>query len=287
MPIGVRLGLNLDEVATVTPEEWRAFCQALHGSSFGGRPHPLYRFWYELRPDRIKHQRLVLLTAGSLPGSILGNTVSLHNYLVQGFDYGVDYETTILAHRGMSKAQILDVYALAQTRAWGMGISMAEKNAELMALLKHTPDPVEPCEHPEGWEYDPEAFQSGMDFSELDITETESELLDNWCIRYLGEIPVWVTFMKDHSPHLLKQLRHRWETTFRALPKQYMPHIELNWALTVGDPDGVRESLLLCRGFGIEKQLVIDNILFAAAGAGGRECISLVGRVAGDILTEW
>ncbi len=53
-----------------------------------------------------------------------------------------------------------------------------------------------------------------------------------------------------------------------------------------GFEDGVRENVLLAKGFGVAKQDVVEEINQALVNA-GMEALDSVDRAAGDILERW
>ena len=66
-------------------------------------------------------------------------------------------------------------------------------------------DPVarqlaEPAVFFDGWAPDPGAFTSGMDFSTREVLDGEMDLLQDWYLRTIGEIPAYVGFLRQHRP---------------------------------------------------------------------------------------
>jgi hypothetical protein len=63
----------------------------------------------------------------------------------------------------------------------------------------------------DGWAPDLGAFSSGIDFSTRDVLDGEMELLEDWYLRTIGEIPAYVGFLRQHRatcwPLTIGQLR--------------------------------------------------------------------------------
>lgn len=146
--------------------------------------------------------------------------------------------------------------------------------------------PDEPARFPDGWAHDPNAFRSGLDFSTREMAPAEAESLRAWYTRTLGEVPQYVAYLLKYRPEALKAFRARYETAIATLPKQVMPYTMLHWNVIRGFGDGIRENILLARGFGMTKAQTLRAIYSALVSA-GVETVSLVDRVAGPVFDEW
>ena len=313
MSIGLDIGgLNLDEPDALDNEEWASFSVA-HGTPQGyPEGAPAYRFWREVgRPGAIKRQRMLLKTtlpepeadedksevAGRVgahaatpnwPSFTPGFIADLHLYLIMDFQLGLEYETFIAARAGYTKEEVLDVFSVANLRSCSRGFSGAAFNETVLDRLRDYPEPKERVVHPEGWEFDPDSFRSGVDFSTLDVKSGEIDLISDWYNTVLGEVPNWVRFLARENPRLLKQMRNRFEHSLKALPKQFMPFLLLNHSIATGASDEtLRENLLFARGFGVRRDQAVGVIGFAAATYGGPDSLNSIERVGRTILDNW
>jgi hypothetical protein len=64
------------------------------------------------------------------------------------------------------------------------------------------------------------------------------------------------------------------------------PYALLQISITRGFADGIREGLLLGRGFGVTKTQILEAINWGTF-YGGHESLNLVDEVAGDVLDSW
>jgi hypothetical protein len=124
-----------------------------------------------------------------------------------------------------------------------------------------------------------------MDFSTREVLDGEMELLEAWYLRTIGEIPPYVPFMREHRPRLLKSWRNRYENILVELPKQVMPYTQLHFNVMRGWGDGIRESVLLAKAFGMTKEQVYEP-LFSPMINTGPEAYTIVSQAAGDVLAE-
>jgi hypothetical protein len=158
--------------------------------------------------------------------------------------------------------------------------------AAYSGYLRTYEDPEPTACFPEGWQFDPRAFDSGMDFSNRDATPEDMDALRDWYRRTLGEIPPHARFLATHRPGLLKAYRDRYEHAIRdSLPKQMLPYLMLNHNVGRGFRDGIRENVLLGRALGMTREQLLDAICFAVLDA-GLGALDLVEEAAGDLLAE-
>ena len=86
---------------------------------------------------------------------------------------------------------------------------------------------------------------------------------------------------------LLKSWRNRYENILFELPKQVMPYSQLHFNVMRGWADGIRESVLLARAFGMTKEQVYEP-LFSPMVNTGPEAYTIVSQAAGDVLAaDW
>jgi len=107
----------------------------------------------------------------------------------------------------------------------------------LPARLRDPPAATE--RFPAGWTFDPNAFDSGMDYSTREASAEDMERLTDWYTRTLGEVPRYVGFLALHRPGLLKAYRDRYEHAIRdSLPCQMLPWMMLNYNVVRGFHEG-------------------------------------------------
>ena len=287
----VSSSLDFDSPDAISDEEWAAFTEA-HGRPLGYPDGlPVYRLFHEGgRPDVLKRLRLQLRAfppGGSERPLTPGLLADLHSYILMNFQIGVEYALRLAARLGYTRAEVMDVFAVATFHTCSLGLSDTCLNAAAMEQLRDWPDGPGRAPQPDGWAFDREALSSGLDFTTLEMSPAEVELVREWYRRRTAEIPGWVEFLAGANPRLLKMLRNKFEHALTALPKQYLPFLGLGWEVIRRSPEGVREQALLARGFGMTRAQVLDAIMFAATTYGGPTALTIVDEAAGDVLRGW
>jgi hypothetical protein len=146
-------------------------------------------------------------------------------------------------------------------------------------------DPGSGAAFPDGWAFDPEAFNSGLDFASPDLSADDWTMLRAWYEENIGEVPAHVEFLAAHRPRLLKAYRNRMEHLVRGgLPKQMVPYALLYFDVIRGFAPGVRENILLARHFSIDDELIVSGICRAVTSYAGMAGIATVIQAAGDLL---
>jgi hypothetical protein len=183
---------------------------------------------------------------------------------------------------GSSQAAQLATLAVAFLHAGPRGMRYVATSAQEYLRTYVDPDPLGAW--PEGWDVDPDAFASGLDFSNPDLQPGELELLSDWYRNVSGEVPSFVPFLGKHRPHVLKAYRHRFEYAIKdAMPKQMMPYLQLHWNVARGNGPGIREAVLMGRGFGMTDEQLNDAIVWAML-YGGSASVSVAADATEDIL---
>jgi hypothetical protein len=278
-------GLNLSQPDVTTPEEIAEF-RRISGQQLGVQQDGL-DFWLDAAPDVLKRYRLWadklrVREADESPEKWnASGPLTMYVYSTTGFETGLRYSLHGLS-RTMSRAQIIEQISLVFRYAGPRGMYTIARAAQ-----DHTwPEPSHPVQWPSGWGPDPDAFRSGADFSSPEATGDDTQKIIAWYLRWLGEVPRHVSMLAQHRPDLLKAYRNRYENTLRLLPKQAEPWALLQISIFRGYADGVREGMLLARGFGISRNQVLEALSRAAFHA-GHQALGLVDEVAGDILDHW
>lgn len=278
----VQDGLDVSRPDVTTPEEIAAYRAEYLGTNKGLLDS--FEFWLEFRPDvlkrhkaRTRHFRSTIEPDRPLVG-ILG---AIHQYTVSAFPEGVAYEIRLAQSLGATRAELLDTLSVAFIHAGHPGMYAAAAYAD---FLRDYVDPEPVDRFPEGWSFDPGAFDSGMDYSSREASEEDMDRLVEWYRRTLGEVPRYVSFLAARRPGLLKSYRDRYEHAIRdALPKQMLPYLLLGYNVVRGFGEGIRENVLLGRALGMTDEQLLDPICHAVLHA-GVEAYGIVEEAAGELL---
>jgi hypothetical protein len=276
-------GLDLSVFETTSESESDQF-RSFYAEKLG-TPHRGLNFWLDAgRPDVLKRYRAY--ADDGTPGGLetvrkVGGFSFFVSYALSGYAAGVRYLVRMYQTLGFTRAQILEGLAVAFLYNGPRG---SETVAEALEGYEWI-EPAEPAVFFDGWAPDPGAFRSGLDFSTREVLDGEMDLLDGWYLRTIGEIPPYVAFLRQHRPRLLKSWRNRYENILVELPKQVMPYSQLHYNVMRGFADGIRESVLLARAFGMTREQVYEP-LFSPMVNTGPEAYSIVSQAAGDVLAQ-
>ncbi|WP_156679270.1 hypothetical protein [Sphingomonas profundi] len=276
----VHRGLDLSKPTELTPAEAEAFI-GHYGTQFGTKMGGL-DWWIDQNPEVLKRYRLYCsLTLRVEPAVMGGGTLAF--YMLMGYVKGTRYVMHSFLNDGLSKAQALEMIAIAFVHAGPRGM---ETIAEAMQDLDFPETPATPARFPAGWAPDLDAFRSGLDFSTVDLTPDEKSKLYDWYLRTIGEIPPYVRFMAQHRPSLIKTHRARFENMLYHLPKQCWPTAMLYYHVMSRVAEGIRENVLLCKAWGVSKSDTLD-VIGNALVYGQMEGATMVQNEAGDIFDGW
>ena len=273
----VHRGLDLNNLDETTEEEKAAFRSHYHAQF--GYDHKGLDFWLDANPAILKRYRL---WAGlTLP--VRGAQIPGHGYLafyaLLGYEEGVRYT---LPGRGKNKQYAMEQVGIAFLHCGPAGMETIARALDGLTW----PEQDEPVEYKAPYFPDPEAFATGIDFSSPDLTPEEFGKIEAWYERYLGEVPGHVHFLGQHRPAMLKAHRNRIENLLEVSPKQSLPISLLHFFVLTGHGPGIRENVLLARGFGVHKEDMLSAIANALAYA-GPEGATLVHEVAGKEIDAW
>lgn len=285
-------GLDLSRPDSWTPEEDRTW-HDFYDRTKGG-PLPGLEFWIaNNRPDILKRYRAQVLPMedpDTYPVAMrakVGPLTYIHYYTIAGFQDGIRYQINNAIAGGARKSEIMAVLAVAFMHTGPMGMrDVAATSQDFLASLS---DPPGPAYWAEGWDFDKNAFNAGLDYRSLDFAPGELGLLEAWYLKVCGEVPRYLGFLARHRPELLKTWRWRWEHVIGdALPRQMLPVLQLQLNAARGFAPGVREAALMARGLGTPKIVAVDAVQRAMV-YGGTSCISVVDEAAGDVFDdpEW
>lgn len=271
-------GLDLTKLDVTTEEEKQAF--SAHYTAQFGHPHEGLDFWLDTDPSVLKRYRL--WCALNLP---TGGRRALYNagyttlYALIGFEEGVKYAGL---WNTKNKAASLEQIAIAFLHCGPAGMQTIARAVKGMEW----PTEDLPLDYRDPYHPDPEAFATGLDWSDPRLLDGEFELVEAWYQRVLGEVPRYVGFLGRYRPAMLKAYRNRIEHMLTVLPKQTLPLSLLHFHVMQGHGQGIRENVLWARGFGVLREDLIDTITNALVYA-GPEGAALVDDVAGEVIDAW
>jgi hypothetical protein len=240
------------------------------------------------RPDFAKlHRRgAAMFGRPSPPDELVGGLGNLHAYIHLGFEPGILNEVRNRQRQGISKSQFLDLFMMAQLSAGIRGLQHIY-NAVGTLLPDFQNRPVSPP-FPEGWAPDADAFKAGLDLSTPELTSQDREAIEAWYLATIGEVPRSVRFAAKHHPTYLKGYRAKWEAAFRGgLPKQMMPYLMLRHNTNNALKDGIRESALLGKAWGMSKMWVIKAVTQSGYYFTGLEALSVAEEALAPVLDNW
>src|SRR5271170_5996458 len=270
-------GLDLSVFETTTDAESDQF-RSFYADKLG-TAHRGLNFWLDVeRPDVLKRYRAY--ADDGTPGGLetvrkVGGFSFFVSYAMSGYATGIRYLVHMHQSMGFSKAQILEGLAVAFLYNGPRG---SETVAEALDGYEWI-EPAEPAVFFDGWAPDPGAFKSGMDFSTREVLDGEMELLEDWYLRTIGEIPPYVELLADLRPALLKAYRNRYENLLHELPTEFIPASLLHYDVIRGFGEGIRENVLLLRALGVNRDQVV-NIAGSASLNGGMAGFSIMAKAA-------
>ena len=247
----------------------------------------LVEFWTELRPEALKAFRLCaenIVGPDGLESGLGGCSyfTLLHTYVVLAYPQGVLYEIIASRNLGATKAEVTDVLSLAWLHSGTVGMNTAA-TAALEYMRRWDPEEstagapaATGMAYPAGWAADPDAFRSGIDFTDVTtMTAAEVKLLEDWHLRVQGVVPEYVSFLARHYPVALKVFRSRYESviTQLVLPKQMIAVMFLHTAAIREQPDAVRRAAMMAKQFGVTKGQALH-------------CLATDHRYLGDLFIE-
>ena len=275
-------GLDLSDPDVTTPEEIAAF-HAEYERTKKGRLDS-FEFWIEFRPDVLKRHKARsrhFFGDEAARFQVPIQMLAIHQYTIEGFQAGIGYEIRLGRSNGAQRTDILDTLSVAAIHSGHQGMYAAYAEAQ---SLRDYVDPPLADRFPPNWQFDPNGFDSGMDYSSREASKADIDALMDWYTTTLGEIPRHARFLARHRPGLLKAYRNRYEHAIKdSLPKQMLPYLLLNHSTVKGDEDAIRENVLLGRALGMTTEQLLDSLGLAVLFA-GIEVLDTVERCAGELL---
>lgn len=216
---------------------------------------------------------------------ILYSTHTLTSYVMLGWETGIRNQFHVLRLRGMSKEQSMEVVLFTMLYAGmrGLGHTYRAVGDFLPAI---GPPPIE-LPLPDGWAADPEAFKAGLDLSTTEMTTADVASITRWYEETIGYLPESIRFGMKLHPEFVKANRAKWEVAIRTLPKQFAPHIMIRQNMMSGNVDGLRESVLLGKAWGMTRRQIADGIANSCCFFTGFEGFYIAQRAIEDIWDDW
>jgi len=275
-------GIDVSNPDVITPEEIEAYRAKYLGSNKGLLDS--FEFWLEFRPDVFKRHKARTRhfhTSKEADFPLVTALTCLHQYTIQAFREGVAYEIRSAQSMGAIRTDILDALSVAGIHSGHRGMYSAAASAD---YLRSYEDPETGERFPPNWSFDPNAFDSGMDFSRREASMEDIEKLVAWHERVIGEVPRHVSFLARHRPGLLKAQRDRYEHAIQhSLPQQFLPYMLLNYNVVRGSREGIRENVLLGRSLGMTREQLLDAICLGVLHS-GLDVIGVADEAVGEIL---
>jgi hypothetical protein len=276
-------GLNLSDPDSIDQTERDRFTRFYEEHK--GATLPGHDFWLEHDPGALKRYRKYAIEMNTPANRAFPQVAVLswlHFYAVIGFEDGISYQIRNAQVRGgAQKSDILATLHTAFLHSGPMGTRYVASASD--RILSDYEDP-EPVPWPTGWIAAPEAFHSGLDYNRPGLDRAETDKLFDWYRTTCGEVPASVRFLARHNPDALKAYRMRYEHAASAgLPNQMFALMLLQWQVTRGTPEGMREGFALARGLGVSRRFAVDAVTRAMVYT-GPSAAGTVAETAGDIL---
>ncbi len=224
------------------------------------------------RPDL---ENIALLGVGTLAA-----------YLVLDWETGILNQFQVLRRNGMSRQEIMEIVMFVQL--YGGMRQLGHVYRAVGDMLPAFAEPTNPpAKFPANWNVDPDAFKSGLDLSTRDFTEQDRRAITGWYEQNIGYVPESIAIGLEMHPEFIKMNRMKWENAIVTLPRQVAPQVMIRINMVTGNVEGLRESILLARNWGISRQHVINGIFAAAMYFTAFEGLHTASQAALDILRDW
>jgi alkylhydroperoxidase/carboxymuconolactone decarboxylase family protein YurZ len=224
------------------------------------------------RPDL---ENIALLGVGTLAA-----------YLILDWETGILNQFQVLRRNGMSRQQIMEIVMFVQL--YGGMRQLGHVYRAVGDMLPMFAEPTNPpAKFPVNWNVDPDAFKSGLDLSTREFTERDRRAITGWYRRHIGYVPESIAAGLEMDPEFMKMNRMKWENAIVTLPKQVAPQVMIRINMITGNVEGLRESVLLAKNWGISRQHVINGIFAAAMYFTAFEGLHNASQATRDIFRDW
>jgi hypothetical protein len=118
-------------------------------------------------------------------------------------------------------------------------------------------------------------------------SDQDRRALTGWYEHNIGYVPDSIAAGLEMDPTFMKMNRMKWESAIVTLPKQVAPQVMIRINMVTGNVEGLRESVLLARNWGISRQHVVNGIFAATMYFTAFEGLHTASRAARDVLRTW
>ncbi|HUZ21736.1 MAG TPA: hypothetical protein VMU75_14315 [Acidimicrobiales bacterium] len=217
---------------------------------------------------------------------ILLGIQNIHSYMMFGFETGLRNQFNSNRRNGLSREQIMELVMFSQLYAGMRGLGHVFRAVgEQLASFGPPGEPLAPF--PVGWAADPAAFKCGLDLTTREMTAEDRTNLTEWYELTIGYLPDSIKFGLKHHAEFVKVNRAKWEVSIKSLPKQVVPYLMLRHHTITGSVEGLRESALLARAWGITPELVVQGIMNSAMFFTNFEGLYAARAAVDDLLENW
>jgi hypothetical protein len=283
--LGYSEGLNLDNINETTPEEINA-----NLTSVWKNRQPLYELsanalMLDFAPDFAKLHRWGSDIFGRPdPERIIALGIqNMHSYMMTGWETGILNSFHTLRRWGMEKQQLMEIVMFSSLYAGMRGLGHTYHAIGDMLAVFAPPDRG-PAPFPPGWEIDNEGFKAGLDMTTRSLTDQDRKNITEWYEKTIGYLPNSYEWGMKYHPEFIKSSRARWENSIKSLPKQVVPFIMLRHNTIMGSRDGLRESALLGKAWGMTSDWITLGITATAFFFTGFEGLYAAHDAVEDIL---
>jgi len=236
---------------------------------------PLYNVYAEAlmldyAPDYWKRSRwgFGLFGNPSRVGVVLLAVQNIHSYTMLGWETGILNEVDNLRRNGCSRNQLMELMMFTQLYGGMRGLGHTYRAiGDMLAVWGNPPSLPNDYDHlvwPDGWAPDRAAFQSGLDLTTRDLTDSDRKNLTAWYEQTIGYLPNSMQWGMKYHPEWIKVNRARFEVAIKTLPKQVAPYMMLRHHTITGNREGLREAALLAKAWGITPEYIVKGITCTA-----------------------
>jgi hypothetical protein len=204
-------------------------------------------------------------------------------YVLQGWETGIFNECRHLQERFLTKEQLMELVLFGQLYGGIRGLQHVYNAVAKLFVDYEEREGEIPL--PSGWAADPEAFRAGLDLSVRRLTEQDHTNITSWFETTIGYVPDSVSLALRYHPEFYKWHRARWELIFQTLPKQTAPYVMTRLNMIAGIKDALRESVLLGKAWGINREWTIHGLMVTAWYT-GFEALYIANEAVSDILDD-
>jgi hypothetical protein len=281
-------GLDLSQMDSITNEEIDSNLMHVYGWRGGTYEFGANALMLDYAPDFAKLHRAGsdLFGRPDPVNIILLGIGNMASYVMMGWETGIVNQVISLRRNGMPKEQIMELVMFAQIYAGMRGLGHFFRAAgAMLPAIGEPPNP--PAPFPANWNVDPDAFKCGLDFSTLEVTESDRANILDWYERTLGYVPKSIELGLRYHPEFVKINRGKWECAIKTLPKQVAPYLMLRLQIVEGSVSGLRDAALLGRAWGMTRDQLVKCLTSSAFYFSSFEGLSTAFEAIEEILEDW